>query len=345
MTPILTMPLSERLRRLAPPTAILISAVAAIGLVYRFLTIDPFGLDFGVYWRAANEPLAEVYRARPFLNFPYAPPMILWIAPLSLFPFWAAYVAWIVLSVSAFVLSCRAHLTRNEIGLALISLPMVYCLLSGQVSAFLTALLLWACQTRNRIAAGLVIAVIASIKPQLVILAPLLLLVKKDWGALGSFIVGLSGIVAVSIFAFGVETWEIWVKSLDHFHDIVIKNGVLTVMVTPSAAAELWGLPPLPFMILGAIVGIWLVVRCRDQAPLFQATAIAAGSLLSAPYAILYDLVAVVPFLAWTIFRGNFFSALVLSSLVSWSLNSLPLWATAFGLLRERPEPGPHSTA
>jgi hypothetical protein len=318
--------------------------VAAIALVYRFITIDPLGLDFSVYWRAANEPIAEVYRPRPVLNFPYAPTMLLWIAPLALFPFWAAYPAWIVVSVSAFISSCRAHLTRKEIGLALISLPMVYCLLSGQVSAFLTALLLWACGARNRIAAGIGLAVIASIKPQFVLLAPLLLLATKDWRALGSSALTLTAIVLISLAAFGIGIWESWVGSLDHFHEIVIKNGVLTVMVTPAAAAELWGLPSWPFMVLGAAAGIWLVIRCRNHAPLFQATAIAAGSLLASPYAVLYDLVSVVPFLAWSIFQGSILAAFVISSLVAWSLNSLPLLVAAYGLVRQRPETRSRST-
>ncbi|HEU0309893.1 MAG TPA: glycosyltransferase family 87 protein [Sphingomicrobium sp.] len=327
--------MSRWLRKLAPPAAIVISAVVALGLVYRAATIEPFGMDFGVYWRAANEPLAEVYRPRPALNFPYVPTMLLWIAPLSKVPFWAAYAGWVALSVAAFVRSCRAHLSKREIGLALISLPMVYCLLTGQVSAFLTALLLWACRTPNRIAAGIALAVIASIKPQLVLLAPLLLLATRDWRALGSSALALAVLIAISLLAYGVGTWENWIGSLDHFQEIIVRNGVLTVMVTPAAAAQLWGLPPLPFMALGAAVGVWLVIHCRNQAPLFQATAIAAGSLLSAPYAVLYDLVAVVPFLAWSIFRGSMVSALVISSLVSWSLNSLPLWVAAFRLLRE----------
>ncbi len=309
-----------------------------MGLLYRFATNHELGLDFSVYWRAANEPLAEVYRPRPVLNFPYAPTMLLWIVPLSWFPLWAAYSAWVVVSASAFIQSCRSHLTNREIGLALISFPMVYCLLNGQVSAFLTALLIWACGARNRIAAGIAFAVIASIKPQFVLLAPLMLLATRDWRAIGSSTLALAAIVAISLGAFGSETWEQWFASFDHFQEIVIKNGVLTVAVTPAAAAQLWGLPPLPFMVVGAALGSWLVVRCRGHAPLLQATAIGAGSLLSSPYAIMYDLVVVVPFLAWSVFRGSMLSALVISSVVSWSLNLLPLLAAAYGLARERPE-------
>lgn len=328
--------LAARLRSFALPTAIIITAIAATAMLYRFINNGEIGLDFSVYWRTANEPLVEVYRPRPVLNFPYPPTMLLWVAPLSVLPFWAAYSAWVVVSVSAFIQSCRAYLSKGEIGLAVASLPMVYCLLSGQVSAVLTALLLWAAGSRNRVAAGIALAVIASVKPQFVLLAPLFLLATKDWRAIGSSALTLLTIVAISFAAFGIVTWENWLRSLDHFNEIIVKNGVLTVMVTPAAAAQLWGLPPLPFMAAGAGIGSWLVVHCRNHPPLHQATAIAAGSLLASPYAVIYDLVAVVPFLAWSIFRGSMFSALVISSLTSWTLNSLPLFAATVGLARDR---------
>jgi len=325
--------LSTWLQRLALPTAVAISTVWAIALLHRFVIDDSIGMDFSVYWRAANDPLAEVYLPRPVLNFPYPPTMLLWIAPLSLLQMWAAYSIWLVVSISAFIRACRAHLTNKEIALALASCPMVYCLLNGQVSAFLAALLMWACGTRNRIAAGVALAVIASIKPQFVLLAPLFLLATRDWRAIGSSTLSLATIVAISFAAFGAETWEKWLQSLDHFHEIVIKNGVLNVMLTPAAAAQLWGLPSLPFMAAGAAIGAWLVVRCRDHSPLHQATAIAAGSLLASPYAILYDLVAVVPFLVWSIFRGSILSAYAISG----QLNPMPLLAAAYRLAGRRP--------
>ena len=334
VTPIATGPVwmaqlvSTWLKKLALPTAVAISVIWTIALLYRFVVNHEIGMDFGVYWRVANEPLSEIYVPRPVLNFPYPPTMLLWIAPLSLLNKWTAYAIWVLVSIAAYVRACRAHLTNKELALALVSCPMTYCLLNGQVSAFLAALLIWACGTRNRIAAGIALAVIASIKPQFVLLAPLLLLMTKDWRAIGSSGLALAAIVAISFAAFGVGTWEKWLLSLDHFHDIVIKNGVLTVTITPAAAAQLWGLPSVPFMAAGAAIGAWLIVKCRLQSPLHQATAIAAGSLLASPYAIMYDLVAVVPFLVWSVFRGSILSAYAISA----SLNPMPLLVTAYRL-------------
>lgn len=320
------------LRRLALPTAIAMSAISAVGLLYWFIVNDDIAMDFSVYWRAASEPLSEVYLPRPTLNFPYAPTMLLWIAPLALLPLGMSYAIWVGISIFAFVGACRMHLKYREICLALGSFPMVYCLLNGQVATTLTALLIWACTTRNRVAAGVAFAVIFSIKPQFVLMAPLLLLVRRDLGALVSFAISSVAIIAASVAAFGVETWESWLRALDHFHQIVIKNGVLQVTITPASAAELWGLPSLPFLIGGAAIGALVVIKCRQQPSLQQATAVAVGSLLASPYAIMYDFVAVMPFLAWSIFRGNLFAALISTG----TLSPLPLLATGYFLAHGR---------
>lgn len=299
-------------------------------------------MDFGVYWRAANEPLETVYLPRDVLNFPYAPTMLLWIAPLSLVPLWLGIASWAAISLAALILACRRHLSRLEIALSLISPPVVYATLNGQVTVALTALLLWACGTRNRLMAGLAFAIIASIKPHLMIMAPLLLLVTRDWEALLAAAFAIVAIILASVSAFGIETWQAWIQSLDHFSSILVENNVLVVSATPYGVARYWGFPPIPFLIAGAALGAWLVMKCRQHGPLQQSAAVAAGSLLAAPYAITYDLSPLVPFLAWAVFRGAVGAALAMSGAV----NPLPLLLTAYSLaklpadqLRREPTP------
>jgi hypothetical protein len=319
--------------RSAPWVALGVSALGSLGLLAWFIYDTAIAMDFGVYWRAANEPLEMAYLQRKFLNFPYPPTMLLWVAPLSLIPMWAGYVVWVALSAGAFLLACRQHLSRREIAVALISMPVVYCLLNGQVAVLLTALLLWACSTRNRVTAGIALAIIASIKPQFVLLAPLLLVVTKDWRAILSSAVAFNLILAASVMAFGFKTWAAWLAMLDHFNMIVAKNGVLMVVITPAGVAERWGLTQVPFLVAGAAFGSWVIVKCRGLDPLHKATAVSAGSLLAAPYAIIYDLTAVVPFLVWCAFRGQIVAALALSG----GLNPLPLVVAAWGLGHSRP--------
>jgi hypothetical protein len=321
------------LARPALAIAILVSASMAIGLLALFTIEGSFATDFSVYWRAANEPVSMAYLPLDALPFAYPPTMLLWIKPLALLPMWAAWALWVSASASALWVICRRHLSPWASALVLCSPPLVNGLSTGQVSAALAAILLWACGTSNRIAAGAAFAVIASVKPQLVIMAPLLLLFARDWKALGSAAATLCLILAASLLAFGLDTWFVWAASLNNFRDVLHQANVLGVAITPAAAAENYGLPALPFLLLGASVGAWLVYLCRRESPLALAAAVAGGSLLAAPYALTYDLAAVVPFLVRAVFQGRISAALALSG----ALNPLPLIAAAFELTRSNP--------
>jgi hypothetical protein len=319
------------LARPAVSIAVIVSATMLVGLIAMYAVKDWFGTDFSVYWRAANETLAEVYLPRDELPFPYPPTMLLWISPLAVMPMWVGFALWVSLSAALLALACRPYLSVPATALVLFSPPVVNTLVTGQVSVALAAGLLWACGAANRIAAGITFAVIASIKPQFVIMAPLLFLVKNDWKALLSSVAIFCLIVAVSLLVFGKNTWFVWLASLDNFHSVLLNQDVLWVAATPAAVAEHWALPPFPFWLIGTCVGIWLVVRCSNLPPVGQSAALACGSLLAAPYALVYDLAAVAPFLVWSAFQGRVTSALALSG----ALHPIPLVLTAFGLAKE----------
>lgn len=312
--------------------AVIMSAFGSLALITWFLIDTSIATDFSVYWRTANEPLRMAYAPRDELPFPYAPTMLLWVAPLALVPMWPAFVLWAVFSGYVLIKVCRLHLSANETALVVASPIVVNGLSTGQVSAFLAAVLLWAAGAKNRLLAGLGFALIASIKPQLVVLAPLLLLLRNDCRALGAAAFGYATLVLLSVVAFGVAPWFDWVASMENFHRVLINQNVMAVAATPAGAAQRWGLPPLPFLAIGIIAGTWLVVKCRNLGPLGMTAAIAAGSLLAAPYALTYDLAAVAPFLVWTIFRGSFAGAFALGG----ALHPIPLILTSYNLMRLR---------
>ena len=317
------------LARPALALAVIMAAFGSIGLLIWFGISGTYATDFSVYWRTANEPLAMAYAPRDELPFPYAPTMLLWIQPLSALPMWPAFAIWVMLSAYCLAKACRMHLSVNETWLVLAGPILINGLATGQVSAVLAAILLWSCTTRNRLAAGLGLAVIASIKPQLVLLAPLFLLVRRDWLALGSAALAFLALVLASILAFGFALWFEWLASLNNFHRVLLEQSVLGVGATPAAAAEHWGLPPLPFLMGGLAFGSWLVVRCRNLGPLETSAAIAAGSLMAAPYALTYDLAAATPFLVAAIYRGSIPAAVALGG----ALHPLPLALTFFLLV------------
>lgn len=286
-------------------------------LARNYAFFSKFSNDFGVYWRAANQQVEQVYFWAGDFPFPYMPTMLLWTSPLELVPKWPAYFLFIICSAAAFIIACRPYLNKPQIALALISPPLSRGFYTGQVCALLTAMLIWACGARNRIAAGVAFGIIASIKPQFVIMAPLMLALNRDWKAFAAAAVSFAGTVLLSLALFGAARWSEWFASLSHFRSVLIDNEVINIAITPASIAERNGLPPLPFMLGGGAVGAVIVYLCRDAEPLEKASAIALGSLLAAPYALEYDLTALVPLLVLSIWRGNFFAVPALSVMIA----------------------------
>lgn len=291
---------------------------------------ESIGNDFGMYFRVANEPLDNAYLPYDDLPFPYLPTMILWIATLQYVPLWPSFYLWIAFSAAVFGIACRPYLSRSATILALASPPLIFCYLTGQVSAVLAALLLWGCGTRHRWLAGVAFGIIASIKPQLVIMVPLLLMLLKDWRAFVAAGVTFCLFVAASVWAYGLDTWFVWLGSLDEFHEMVRTEGVFSVAVTPAAMAEYWGLDPLPVLIASASFGAYLVFKCRHQPTLVLTAAVGCGSLFAAPYALIHDLAVIVPFLAWSVMQGKMIAALAIPG----AMHPLPVLLTALGLVR-----------
>lgn len=276
----------------------------------NYFHMGKFSRDFGVYWRAANQPLSEIYFWQGPFPFPYAPTMLLWIEPLSAIPRWPAYFLFIGLSIGAFAWAFRRYASGLAITLAMISPPFARGIFTGQVCALMAALTVWACGTANRIGAGIAFGVIATIKPQLVLMAPLMLALNRDWKAFVAAGSTFVSVVLLSLVLYGPERWPEWVASMGHFHSAVAGTNIIQIATTPASIAERFGYPPLPFMALGTAFGAWLVYLHRDSEPLEKTAALTIGSLMAAPYALAYDLAAVMPLMAMLVLRGRILAAL-----------------------------------
>jgi hypothetical protein len=296
----------------------LVSVVYAIGLATWLLRHPMFiGMDFWAYWRAAHQSPVEAYAPRQAVQFPYLPTMLIWLAPLRLASYGFARAAFILTSTFAFALASRPYLSRSQMLLAIASPPIVNGICAGQCSIALGATLLWACGARNRIAAGIALGLIASVKPQLVIMAPALLLVRRDWPAFSAAATTWLVMVALSLAFFGVATWQAWLGSLSYFHSVLGMKPRLAVTLSPAFAAAQLNLPALPFWIAGACVGLWLIWVARRSAPLTQCGAIACASLLSAPYSLVYDLAPTIPFLTIAVWSGSLIAAVAMSGVLA----------------------------
>jgi hypothetical protein len=310
--------------------AIMVCGFKAFILYFAYSTIDGFANDFVVYWDTANRPISLAYEQRPRYPFPYMPTMLLWLQPLSLVPVFPAYVAWVAISALTFTWATRKYLTMGQNLLALISRPVIFCLMTGQVSVFLAAIMLTAFGTNRKYWAGIGLGIIASIKPQLVLLAPLLLLLRRDFDIIVAAGATFTAIVLVALLAFGIDPWLDWLASLDNFRHILNTTQILRSGASPAGQAEWAGFPAWPFLIFGVAFGSWLIYRCRNLGPLETTAAVTAASICATPYAMVYDLAAVVPFLVVTIFRNRLTSVVALA----FSAPPLPVLIAAFELLR-----------
>lgn len=319
----------------AVPLALFYCGLTSSLILIDYIFAAKFGNDFGVYWRAANQPPQDVYFWKGRFPFPYAPPMMLWIAPLALIPKWVGYFLFVGSSIAAFVLVCRRYLPTLAIAIALLSPPTVRGLLTGQVCAALAALMIWACGTTNRFAAGIAFGIIATIKPQLVVVAPLMWALDRDWRALVAAAATFLLIVFFSLCLFGPERWAEWLGSMNHFHHAVADTNIIMISTTPAAVAERFGYAPVPFLLLGIILGVVIVYLSRKAEPIEKAAAIGLGSILASPYALAYDLTVVMPFLALAVFRGRILAAIGLGI----PNHPLPLIVAAYELVRTKFSP------
>jgi len=244
-----------------------------------------------VFWTAAGhaaapydpaiiERLQAAYHIDGAVPFVYPPTFLLLAWPFAQLPLAIAYPLWTGLSAAAFFYAA-AHVVRPNwatIGL-FVAPPVVLAIAPGQTSLLVGAAMIggWLSLKQRPVLAGVLFAVAACIKPQAMILAPILM--RGHWRAMRwSLIAGL-GLVVAS-FAFGTGLWLQWPRALAEFTHVAPG----TNRINPSALVS----GPWLAAVL-APLGVYIAVRSRDLACLIL------GSLCLTPYAHQYDLAPLAP--------------------------------------------------
>ena len=196
-------------------------------------------LNFWMYGRAAflHEP-ARFYdiatynhalRAMLGANYPgqtwsYPPHIMLVAAPFGLLPYMPALLCWTALGCAALYFASRHELKDCRLFAAVIVSPaVVFCLMSGQSSLVTTAMLLaiFAWLDRRPMLAGILIGLL-TMKPQLGLLLPVMLIASGRWRAFASAMATAVALFALTWMLFGPSIW------LDYWHiGIPAQNAVL----------------------------------------------------------------------------------------------------------------------
>lgn len=283
--------------------------------------------DFANYWMAGRlafageqqdlfdqaiyfSRLQEVFGADcEIRNWSYPPHFLLLLWPLALLPYKAALVAFLGSTFVMFSWSVitfrRAFAPDSNRGVLLLAVTgyVVMMVVTAQ-NGFLTASLLLlglAWMKQRSVLAGLAFALL-SIKPQLGLLIPLLLLFDRNWAAIlwSAFftivLVALSGIV------FGFQSWHAYLTETLAYQHVVMTEwyGIfLRMMPTVFGGMRTLGSSPhtafsfqWPVSIISILVILWLLWKEPD--PLRRAFAATCGTFLVSPYAFNYDMGALV---------------------------------------------------
>jgi hypothetical protein len=230
----------------------------------------------------------------------YPPPFlgIAWLA--ALMPYFAALGTYLVVGFVAFALSLRKLAPPYEESLwALAAFPGVFINgFSGQngfiTSAFLAAGLFLL--DESPLAAGIALGVL-SYKPHLFVLIPLALLAGRYWKTLGATLVSAGLFGALSVAAFGFESWQAFVSGLSATTDLLkIDNGrwLGSLHSVFSMVRELGGgiqtAYALQTVVAGCAVLVVLWIWRRPSASLaVRGASLATAALLASPYSFAYD--------------------------------------------------------
>jgi len=265
--------------------------------------------DFAMFWGAHHVASPYDWRALTRLLggevaiFPYPPTFVLLTEPLARLPMAVAYYVWVALSASAMVLALR----RIEAPIVLAVPALFMAGVSGQTSLVIGAALFASATLQSRPwIAGVLLGVAACIKPQAVVLAPVVFLATGQWRVLaGAALTGLALACGATV-AYG---WRIWIDWLQ----------LLPTVVTSTDAAFTGRLLALPgFWKLAAvavgIAGAWIAGR-RGQTRLAMMIAVAA-TLLGSLHSLDYDAAILAPFALAAILAGGWIAVAFAAALV-----------------------------
>lgn len=279
--------------------AIVASTIVATGIVYAAIMAKGFALDFGVFWETAREPIGGIYRPDPWLPFVYPPTSIPWLKPLALLPFWPAFVGWSVLSLAVYLIA----VPQRTCWLILLSPALIECIAFGQTSLFVGALVLWSCSRRGW-PMGALLAVALSLKPQMLVTAPLILFFRRDWAAIAGGVVTGVALILLTTALFGFGIWRDWAQALRGFAHVVDARNLYWATITPYGLAAWIGLPATPVWLAGAGLALCAMLRSAKNWDEL-AMPIAVTSILAVPYAVPHDLVTALPWCASLLLRRD----------------------------------------
>jgi hypothetical protein len=273
-------------------------------------------LNFWMYGRAAqaadpsrfydaieyNHALQALLGAKyPGQNWSYPPSVFFLAAPFGQLGYITALLLWTVLGGAIFFAVARQHISDNHLLVALLLSPAaVLCVISGQ-SSLITAVMLvtiFAWLDRRPITAGFLIGLL-TLKPQLGILFPVMLIASGRWRVFASAAITTLFIAGATALVFGPQVWiDFATKGLVVNNLVLADPERIATPFYPTIYMNLRG-ADLPYSVAMAVqlcvwavaVGIvaWAFRVRRDADPFMLMALFLACSVAAVPYMLSYD--------------------------------------------------------
>jgi arabinofuranan 3-O-arabinosyltransferase len=230
----------------------------------------------------------------------YPPPFLFVASLLARFPYGAAFMGWVVVSLIPYLFVMRAIVGRPFGWMLALAIPMALNnALDGQ-NGFLTAALIGGTlylMPARPILAGICLGLL-SYKPQYGLLFPLVLIAASQWRTFFSAAVTTVLMAFVSWLAFGIESWQAFFHWMPVFSQTFLVEGKAPwwkLQSLFSLLRFLGGTEQLAWIFqwtLTATVAVVLTVMWRSRVSYsLKAAALATGTLLITPYLFMYDMV------------------------------------------------------
>jgi alpha-1,2-mannosyltransferase len=253
--------------------------------------------DAATYNAALRDMLGAPY---PEHFWSYPPHVLLFIWPFGLMPYLPAYIAWCVTGVALYLLACSGAVTRQQLLFLAVAPGVAVCIFFGQNGFFTAALLIGGlvCLDRRPVLAGVLFGIL-TIKPQLGLLLPVILVLERRWVTIVSAIATVAVLIVATAMLFGWNVWiEFWQKVVPQQQWLTAHGGGLLFVMVSSVfyGARLMHLPLAVAWALQAITSalavaavVWCYWKRRD--PALSLGLLVTATFLVTPYILNYDMV------------------------------------------------------
>ena len=229
----------------------------------------------------------------------YPPPFLFVAKFLAQFPYSAAFIGWAAASFVPYLAMMRVTVGKPFGLLLAAGFPVLINNATVGQNGFLTAALIGGTLyflPMRPVLSGICLGLL-TYKPQYGLLFPLVLIAASQWTVFVTAAIVAVVLAAVSLFAFGIESWQAFLHWMPMFSQAFLTEGRATFWKLQSLFALvrfLGGSEQLAWIFqwtLSGTVAVGLALMWRSSVRYsLKAAALAVGTLLITPYLFMYDM-------------------------------------------------------